>query len=48
MLVKILIGVIVVLGVLAAYVAMQPAEFSVSRSATSRCPRLRCSRRSTN
>lgn len=38
MLVKILIGVVVVLGALAAYVAMQPAEFSVSRSATFAAP----------
>jgi len=38
MLVKILIGVVVVLGVLAVYIAMQPAEFSVSRSATFAAP----------
>jgi hypothetical protein len=38
MLVKILIGVAVVLGALAAYVAMQPAEFIVSRSATFAAP----------
>lgn len=38
MLVKILIGVAVVLGALAVYVAMQPAEFSVARSATFAAP----------
>lgn len=38
MLVKILVGVAVVLGALAAYVAMQPAEFVVSRSAAFAAP----------
>ena len=38
MLVKILVGIAVVLGALAAYIAMQPTEFSVSRSATFAAP----------
>jgi len=38
MLVKILIGIAVVLGAAAAYVAMQPADFSVARSATFAAP----------
>jgi hypothetical protein len=38
MLVKILAGIAVVLGALAAFVALQPADFSVSRSATFAAP----------
>jgi hypothetical protein len=38
MLVKILIGVVVVVAALAVYVAFQPSEFSVSRSATFAAP----------
>jgi hypothetical protein len=38
MLVKILIGIAVVLGALAVFIALQPSEFSVSRSATFAAP----------
>jgi polyketide cyclase/dehydrase/lipid transport protein len=38
MLVKILVGIAVVLGALAAFIALQPAEFSVSRTATFAAP----------
>lgn len=38
MLVKILIGVVVVIGALAAYIALQPSDFAVSRSATFAAP----------
>jgi len=38
MLVKILIGVVAIVGALAAYVATRPSEFSVSRSASFAAP----------
>lgn len=38
MILKILIGVVVLIGVLAAYVATRPAEFAVTRSATFAAP----------